>query len=116
MTIPVLEELKHRIQSTGLFDVYVDILDNKGNADPQQYVMERLGEADLFCVIASNCIHSSPWAQMEISEALAKSISIIQLTLAQVHYLLRIQSDDVFIVQLYKHCDRTKNEAHCFIL
>ena len=111
MTIPMLEKLKQRIQSTGLFDVYVDVLDNIGNTDPQQYVMDRLGEADVFCVIQSNCINNSPWAQMEINAAVIKRIPKIQLTLDQIHRLLCIQADDALIAQLCEYIKHPLNES-----
>ena len=102
ITRALLERFKQRMQATGFFEIYIDTLDNNDKDNPQQYVMERLHDADLFCVIRSRMIGHSEWAQKELAAAKSLGITKVVLTVSQIKKLLSTKSDEEFLIYLHK--------------
>ena len=98
LTRALLERFKRRMQATGFFEIYIDVLDNNDNDNPQRYVMERLHDADLFCVIHSKMIEHSEWVQKELAAAESLGMSKVTLTVTQIKNFLDIKSDEEILI------------------
>ena len=98
LTRALLERFKWRMQATGFFEVYIDVLDNNDKDNPQRYVMERLRDADLFCVIHSRMIGHSEWVQKELAAAKSLGMAKVALTVTQIKKLLGTKSDEELLI------------------
>ena len=102
LTRALLERFKRRMQATGFFEIYIDVLDNIDKKNPQRYVMERLHDADLFCVIRSRMIGHSEWVQKELAAAKSLGVAKVVLTVMQIKKLLGTKNDEEFMIYLQK--------------
>ena len=98
LTCALLERFKRRMQATGFFEIYIDVLDNNNKENPQQYVMEQLNDADLFCVIRSQMIDNSEWAQKELAAAKFLGMAKVTLTVTQIKKILGTKSDEELLI------------------
>ena len=100
-----LERLKRKMASVGLTRTYIDLLDNQGR-DPQQYVMDRLENADILLVIHSSEISSSEWVKLEIETAARQRKKKIMISVEELEAILEMSPDELrknsVILQLMK--------------
>jgi hypothetical protein len=75
--------LKAFAQSLTAFGkVYIDLLDNDSE-EKQARLLSELHNSDLFLLIESREVYSSPWVQLEIKQAKLKGIKIHSIPFAQ---------------------------------
>lgn len=74
-----LNIFKNNLNKIGLFNTYIDLIDNNYIENPQLKVFEELELASVVCVIDTPCINKSPWVSKEIrlAKQLFKPILII---------------------------------------
>lgn len=70
----LLKSFKENLNNIGLFNTYIDLLDNNNQENPQIRVFEALKSSSIVFIINTPHINNSPWVAKEIN--LAKNLFI----------------------------------------
>ncbi|MFS4429307.1 TIR domain-containing protein [Chryseobacterium sp. S90] len=82
INIDLLLEIEKKIQKFG--DIYIDLLHNDNNLEPQKNVINKLTESQLLIVINSENIKNSKWVKIEVEIAKEKNIKTIYINVEDI--------------------------------
>ncbi|WP_241317734.1 TIR domain-containing protein [Chryseobacterium arthrosphaerae] len=82
INIDLLLEIEKKLQKFG--DIYIDLLHNDNNLEPQKNVINKLTESQLLIVINSKNIKNSEWVKIELEIAKEKNIKTIYINVEDI--------------------------------